>query len=431
MSGNLRLGIAGLGTVGVGVVKMVEGQGGLLRRRTGTDITIAAVSARNRSSDRGIDISAYAWCDNAVDLAGRDDVDLVVELIGGEDGPAMALVEAALRNGKHVVTANKALIARHGEELAKLAEEQNVSLSYEAAVAGGIPIIKALREGLAGNNVERVYGILNGTCNYILTVMEESGRDFADVLADAQKLGYAEADPAFDVDGIDAAHKLAILTSVVFGTPVDFDAIHIEGIREISAIDIAYAEQLGYRIKLLGIASQSGKGIEQRVHPCLVPQRTPIAKVDGVYNAVVAEGDFVGRTVFEGRGAGEGPTASAVLGDIIDIARGSRVPTFSIPAADLTSLPAASMDDHFGAYYMRLNVLDQPGVIADISAILRDHEVSIESLLQQGRSPGEAVPVVIITHECREASMMGVVNAIEALSVVQERPRLIRMENFE
>jgi homoserine dehydrogenase len=431
MSNELKIGIAGLGNVGVGVVKILARQGELLSRRSGTKLTISAVSARNRNADRGIDITPYEWCDDAIDLARRDDVDVVIELIGGEDGPARALVETALSNGKHVVTANKALIARHGESLAKLAESKGLALNYEAAVAGGIPIIKALREGLAANQFSRVYGILNGTCNYILTEMEETGRDFDDVLVEAQQLGYAEADPAFDVDGVDAAHKLAILTSVAYGCPVNFDAIHVEGIREISAIDIAYAAKLGYRIKLLGLTSKGENGIEQRVHPCLVPQKTPIAKVDGVFNAVVADGDFVDRTVFEGRGAGEGPTASAVLADIVDIARGTILPTFSIPVDEMKSQPTASMLDHFGAYYMRLNVLDVAGVIADISAILRDEEVSIESLLQQGRKPGEAVPVVLITHECREASMMRVVDAIEALEVTQERPRLIRMENFE
>jgi len=431
MTNEVKIGIAGLGNVGVGVVKILQQQSELLSRRSGATLSISAVSARSRHTDRGIDIGAYEWCDDAIDLARRDDVNVVVELIGGEDGPARALVETALANGKHVVTANKALIARHGEALAGLAEKNGLALNYEAAVAGGIPIIKALREGLAGNQFSRVYGILNGTCNYILTTMEESGRDFADVLAEAQQLGYAEADPAFDVDGVDAAHKLAILTSVAYGCPVDFDAIHVEGIREISAIDIAYAAKLGYRIKLLGIASKGENGIEQRVHPCLVPEKTPIAKVDGVFNAVVADGDFVDRTVFEGRGAGEGPTASAVLADIVDIARGTILPTFSIPVADMRKQPTASMADHFGAYYMRLNVLDVAGVIAEISAILRDEKVSIESLLQQGRKPGEAVPVVLITHECREASMMRVSDAIEALAVTQERPRLIRMENFE
>ncbi len=431
MSKKIRMGIAGLGTVGVGVVKLVEGQRQLLSRRSGAEICITAVSARHRANDRGVDISGYDWRDDPIDLARRDDVDVVVELIGGENGPARALVETALKNGKHVVTANKALIARHGESLAQLAEQNSLALNFEAAVAGGIPIIKALREGLAGNEFTRVYGILNGTCNYILTTMEDSGRDFSDVLAEAQELGYAEADPAFDVDGVDAAHKLAILTSVAYGCPVNFEAVHVEGIREISAIDIAYAAELGYRIKLLGITSNGKNGVEQRVHPCLVPEKTPIAKVDGVFNAVVADGDFVDRTVFEGRGAGEGPTASAVIADVVDIARGTILPTFSVPIDQMAVLPAAPMDDHYGAYFLRLSVLDQAGVIADISAILRDEEVSIESLLQQARSPGEPVPVVLITHECREASMIRVIDAIERMQVVQERPRLIRMENFE
>ncbi len=430
MSEALRIGIAGLGTVGAGLVALVQAQQSLLERRCGRRVDIVAVSARNRAAERGVDIAAYDWCDDPLDLARRGDIDVVVELIGGENGPALALTEAALGQGKHVVTANKAMIARHGEALARLAEAEGRALNFEAAVAGGIPIIKALREGLTGNDFARVYGILNGTCNYILTTMEESGRDFGDVLADAQALGYAEADPAFDIDGIDTAHKLAILTSVAYGCPVNFDAIHIEGIREISATDISYAAQLGYRIKLLGICSRNEHGIEQRVHPCLVPEKTPIAKVDGVFNAVVADGDFVDRTVFEGRGAGAGPTASAVVADIVDIARGIVLPTFSIPAAGLVKLPAAPMSEHRGPYYVRLNVLDQPGVIADVAAILRDEQISIETMLQQGRSPGEAVPVVLITHECQEAAMMRAVDAIEVLAVMQERPRLIRMENL-
>ncbi len=430
MGAALKIGIAGLGTVGAGVVDLLQRQHDLLRRRAGADLKVTAVSARDRGKDRGVDLSGFEWCDNPVDLSDRDDIDLVIELIGGDDGPAHDLVSRSLANGKHVVTANKALIARHGAALARQAESAGKALNFEAAVAGGIPIIKALREGLSGNRFNRVYGILNGTCNYILTTMEESGRDFADVLAEAQELGYAEADPAFDIDGVDAAHKLAILTSVAYGCPVDFDAVHVEGIRDVSAIDIAFAAQLGYRIKLLGITSIREGGVEQRVHPCLVPERTPIAKVDGVFNAVVADGDFVDRTVFEGRGAGAGPTASAVVADIVDIARGTVLPTFSVPIDEMTALPQADMADHYGAYYLRLNVLDQSGVIADISAILRDQDVSIGSLLQQGRAPGEAVPVVMITHECREAAMMRVIDAIEKLDVVQERPRLIRMENF-
>ena len=428
MSGTLRVGIAGLGTVGAGVVKLLAAQSGLLARRSGSAIAVTAVSARNRGRDRGIDIGHLRWHDNPVDLAAADDVDVVVELIGGEDGPAKAVVETAIAAGKHAVTANKALIARHGTALAAAAENAGVALNFEAAVAGGIPIVKAMREGLAGNRHSRVYGILNGTCNYILTEMESTGADFADVLREAQDLGYAEADPAFDIDGVDAAHKLAILTSLAFGCPVDFDAVHVEGIRPVEAIDITFARELGYRIKLLAIAGQTPHGIAQRVHPCMVPANTPIAHVDGVFNAVVVDGDFVDRTIYEGRGAGEGPTASAVVADIVDIARGIRLPTFSVPAANLEALPTAAMQRHVGPYYIRLVVYDRPGVMADISAILRDERISMESLLQRGRAPDEPVPLVMITHDTEEAAMTSALAKIGALDCVCEPPKMIRIE---
>jgi homoserine dehydrogenase len=428
MSNTLNIGVAGLGTVGAGLVRLLHDQQDLLARRCGREICITAVSARDRAKDRGVDIGAYTWHDDPVALAGDDNVDLVVELIGGDDGPARKLVETAIANGKHVVTANKALIALHGNALAEAAEEAGVSLNYEAAVAGGIPIVKALREGLAGNDIQRVYGILNGTCNYILTTMEKTGREFSDVLTEAQDLGYAEADPAFDIDGVDAAHKLAILTSLAFGCRIDFDAVHVEGIRQVSATDIQFAADLGYRIKLLAIARPTPHGIEQRVHPCLVAVDTSIAHVDGVFNAVVAEGDFVGQTMFEGRGAGDGPTASAVVADIVDIARGFLLPPFGAPSAKLTPLVPSPMDRHSGCFYIRMSVLDQPGVIADMTAILRDDRISIETMLQRGRSPGEAVPVVLITHETQEAAMTKALADIARLDAVQEPPAMIRME---
>jgi homoserine dehydrogenase len=424
----LRLGIAGLGTVGRGVVRIVEEHAELLARRCGRRIVIAAVSARDRGRDRGIDISGSTWHEDARALATAADVDVVVELIGGDDGIARDIVERALGAGKHVVTANKALLAKHGNKLALAAEAAGVSLMFEAAVAGGIPIVKALREGLSANAFRRVYGILNGTCNYILTQMQATGRGFAEVLAEAQALGYAEADPAFDVDGIDTAHKLAILASLAYGMPVNFDGVYIEGIREVEALDIAYADELGYRIKLLAIARPTASGIEQRVHPCMVPADTPIARVSGVFNAVVAEGDFVDRTVYEGRGAGEGPTASAVVADILDIARGNRVPTFSVPATQLTPISASPMERHTGPYYVRLTVLDQPGVIADVAAIFRDSEISIESMLQHGRAPAEAVPVVLITHDTAEAAMTAALQRIGKLSSVKAPPKMIRIE---
>ena len=417
----MKIGIAGLGTVGAGVVRLLHDNADLITARAGQPIIVAAVSARDRKRDRGLPPTRFEWVDDPVQLATTPGLDAVVELIGGSDGPALHLVQAALAAGRPVITANKALIAVHGATLPRTAP-----LAFEAAVAGGIPVIKALREGLSANRISRVAGILNGTCNYILTAMREQKREFADVLAEAQALGYAEADPATDIDGIDAAHKLAILAALAFGHPVRFDAVHVEGIRQISALDIAFAEELGYRIKLLGIARRTEAGVETRVHPCLVPQGAPIARVDGVFNAVVAEGDAVGRVMLEGRGAGAGPTASAVVADLIDLARGRLTPVWGqdTPADDAV----VPIGQHLGAYYLRLMVIDKPGVIADVAAILRDHGVSLESLLQHGRSPDESVPVVLVTHEVREHAMRAAADAIAALPAVLEPPALIRIE---
>jgi homoserine dehydrogenase len=392
-------------------------------------VLVTAVSARDRTRDRGVKLDGVRWHDDPAALAADDAVDIVVELIGGSGDPAHGLVLAALRAGKPVVTANKALLARHGVALAEAAEHSGASLSFEAAVAGGIPIIKTLREGLAANHIRRIAGILNGTCNFILTSMRERGREFADVLAEAQKLGYAEADPSFDIDGVDAAHKLAILAALAFGRPVRFDDVHIEGIRQVSALDIAFARELGYRIKLLGIARRTEAGIESRVHPCMVPETASLARVDGVYNAVVAEGDFVGRVMLEGRGAGAGPTASAVVADLIDLARGRSVPVWGAAAASLSDLPSVPMSAYVGAYYLRLMVLDRPGVIADVAGALRDSGVSLESMLQHGRAPGEAVPIVLVTHETREHQMRLALDRIERLDSVLERPSVIRIEH--
>ncbi len=427
----LRVGVAGLGTVGAGVLRLLHDNAGLVTARAGRPVVVSAISARDRARDRGVPTAGLHWHNDPVALAADAGVDVVVELIGGSDGPARHLVEAALAAGKPVVTANKALLAVHGATLAAQAEAAGIILAFEAAVAGGIPIIKALREGLAGNRIDRVAGILNGTCNYILTTMREQGREFADVLADAQRLGYAESDPSFDVDGIDAAHKLAILAALAFNRPVDFPAVHVEGIRQVSAVDIAFANELGYRIKLLGIARRTPAGIESRVHPCMVPQTAPIARVDGVFNAVVAEGDFVGRVMLEGRGAGAGPTASAVVADLVDIARGRATPVWGAGDAALSTLPAVPavpMIAHVGCYYLRLMVVDRPGVIADVTAALRDAGVSLESMLQRGRAPGEAVPVVLVTHETNEAAMRAALHQIAALDAVVEPPALIRIE---
>ncbi len=428
MTRPLSVGVAGLGTVGAGVLRLLRDNADLIAARAGRPIAVTAVSARDRTRDRGVPTSGLRWYDDPVALAFDPALDVVVELIGGAEGPARELVQAALAAGKPVVTANKALLAVHGAELAQQAGDAGVTLAFEAAVAGGIPVIKALREGLAGNRIDRIAGILNGTCNYILTVMRERGREFADVLAEAQRLGYAESDPSFDVDGIDAAHKLAILAALAFNRPVDFAAVHIEGIRAVSALDIAFATELGYRIKLLGIARRTEAGIESRVHPCMVPQAAPIARVDGVLNAVVAEGDFVGRVMLEGRGAGAGPTASAVVADLIDLGRGRATPVWGAEAAMLANLPAVPMSAHVGAYYLRLMVVDRPGVIADVTAALRDAGVSMESMLQRGRAPGEAVPVVLVTHETNEAAMHRALDQIAALDAVLEFPTLIRIE---
>jgi homoserine dehydrogenase len=428
MTRPLSVGVAGLGTVGGGLLNLLHANADIVAARAGRPIVVTAVSARDRSRDRGLNLAGLTWHDDPVALAADADVDVVVELIGGSEGPGRALVEAAIAAGKPVVTANKALMAVHGGELAASAETAGVALAFEAAVAGGIPAIKALREGLAANNITRVAGILNGTCNYILTVMRDQGSDFPDVLADAQRLGYAESDPSFDIDGIDAAHKLAILAALAFGRPVDFNSVHVEGIRAISALDIGFAGELGYRIKLLGIARQTDAGIEARVHPCMVPHTAPIARVDGVFNAVVAEGDFVGRVMLEGRGAGAGPTASAVAADLIDIARGRHTPVWGAHSGALSAAPPVPMSAHVGAYYLRLMVVDRPGVIADITAELRDQGVSLESMIQRGRSAGEAVPVVLVTHETRESAMRSALERISTLAAVMEAPAMIRIE---
>jgi homoserine dehydrogenase len=427
-SSPLRIGIAGLGTVGAGTLRLLRDNAELLALRTGRRLAVTAVSARDPGRARDLDLTDLRWHGDARALADDAEVDVVCELIGGSEGVALDLVRAALRRGKPVVTANKAMLALHGDELARLAEGAGTQLRWEAAVAAGIPIIRSLGQGLVANRVLGVYGILNGTCNFILTTMRETGREFADVLAEAQSLGYAEADPAFDVDGIDAAHKLALLAALAFGGRPRFDAIHIEGIRHVSAMDIAFADQLGYRIKLLGVARMTPEGLEQRLHPCMVPASAPIGQIEGVFNGVVVEGDQVGPVVHEGRGAGAGPTASAVAGDIVDLARGAVLPTFGVPATALADHPIAPMSAHAGSYYIRLMVLDVPGVLADISAVLRDHEVSIESLIQRGRNPGQAVPIVLTSHDTTEARMRDALERIAALQAVLEPPRMIRIE---
>jgi len=416
----LRVGIAGLGVVGGEVARQLSHRGAEIAAVAGRPFVITAISARSRNADRGFDMAGMTWVDNAADIATREDVDIVIEMIGGEQGVALDLVRAALESGKHVVTANKALLAHHGAELAALAEANNVGLMFEAAVAGGIPAVKALREGLAANSISRVSGILNGTCNYILTRMERTGEAFADVLADAQKLGYAEAEPSLDVDGIDAAHKLTILAAIAFGQTPQFGHVSISGIRDVSAVDFAYAAQLGFRIKLVGVAEP---GQMPRMQTCLLPTTTQLAKVDGVLNAVAFEGEPVGATVLTGPGAGAGPTSSAVLSDLVDIAAG-RIPyTFGRPVAALRDgkkvVNGGGPDTPF---YVRLMVVDKPGVLADVTSVLQAHDISVESLLQQGRAPQDVVALVMTTHDVSVDRLMKALNKIEALSCVQAPP---------
>ncbi len=412
MTEPLRIAIAGLGTVGVGVLRLLAANRDLIARRAGRPIQVVAVSARERGRNRGVDLDGLDWESDATALAGLAQADVVVEAMGGAEGPAFALAQATIAANKPFVTANKAMIAHHGVELADMAEAKGVALKYEAAVAGGVPVIKGLREGAAANAIARVYGILNGTCNYILTTMEAEGRDFADVLKDAQDMGYAEADPAFDIDGVDAAHKLAILASLCFGTRLDFGTVAVAGIRDVLAADIAQARTLGFRVRLVGLAEADEDGLFQRVHPCLVPEAHPLAHVAGAMNAVVAEGDFVGRLFFEGRGAGEGPTASAIVADLIDIARGETGPAFAMPVAKLAATAPADAGRRSGRAYLRLSVADKVGVLAEITAAMRDAGVSIESLIQRGEAPNGGVLVAMTTHEGPEGAVTAALSAL-------------------
>ncbi|MEP2735070.1 MAG: homoserine dehydrogenase [Erythrobacter sp.] len=406
----LRLGIAGLGTVGVGVLQLLAANSGLIAARSGRTLQVTAVSAQTKGKDRGVDLSGYAWEDDMTALAARDDVDVVVELVGGSEGPALELAQSALAAGKGFVTANKAMIAHHGLTLAETAEAQGAALKFEAAVAGGIPVVKGLREGAAANRFEQIYGILNGTCNYILSEMEATGADFGDVLNAAQELGYAEADPTFDIEGIDAAHKLAILAAIGFGAKIDFNAVRVTGITQVKAVDIAQAEALGFVIRLIGQADMEVAGDQptllQRVRPCLVPKDHPLANVDGPTNAVVAEGNFSGRLLFQGAGAGDGPTASAVVADVIDIARGDIGATFSVPVSELAAMAPTEPGHRMERTYLRFTVTDRPGVLAEITAAMRDAGVSIESLIQKGEAgKGGDVLVAMVTHQGQERSV--------------------------
>jgi homoserine dehydrogenase len=438
MGAPLKVGLAGLGTVGATVVRLIARQREALAARCGRPIEVVAVTARSRSKDRGVDLKHVRWVDDPATLAKDPGIDVFVELMGGEGDPAKGAVEAALAAGKSVVTANKALLARHGVALAALAERHHVALNFEAAVGGAIPIIKTLREGLAGNALARVYGILNGTCNYILTRMEQDGLTFAECLKDAQRLGYAEADPSFDVDGHDTAQKLAILASLSFGIKVDPDAVYVEGISTITPEDLDAADELGYRIKLLGVAVATDAGIEQRVHPTMVPKDSAIAQVMGVTNAVTIDPDPINEITLVGPGAGGEATASAVVSDIGDIARGVRTPPFGRPSAHLAVSAKAPMQRHEGGYYIRMLAVDRPGTAATIATRLAERQISLESIVQRhpggrphgGDDPADAppVPVILITYATTEDAVRQAIDAVVGDGVIVGKPQLIRIE---
>lgn len=422
----LRLGIAGLGTVGVGVLKMIHKNAKIISLRTGRDIVVTAVSARSRSKDRGVDLSGFAWEDDPVALAKRDDVDIFVELMGGHEGPAKDATEAAIAAGKDVVTANKAMLAVHGQSLALAAEAAGQVIRFEAAVAGGIPVVKALTEGLAGNKINRVLGVMNGSCNYILTRMENAGLSYAEVFAEANALGYLEADPNLDVGGIDAAHKLALLAAIAFGTEVDFDSVVLEGIGAVTIEDIHAAADMGYRVKLLGVAQMTGRGLEQRMTPCLVPASSPLGQLEGGTNMVILEGDDSGQIVLRGAGAGEGPTASAVMSDVLDLARGLRLKTFGQPATTLVKAHPATTATP-ASFYLRLQLLDKPGALAKVAAVMGEAGVSIDRMRQYGHDTGKA-PVLIVTHKTTRAAIDQVVLDFNQTQVVEAPPVALRIE---
>ncbi len=422
----LRLGLAGLGTVGIGVVRIVQRHAELIAARAGRRVEIVAVSAREQTKARGADLSGYAWESDPVALARRTDIDVFVEVMGGHEGPARLATEAAIAAGHDVVTANKALLAHHGQALAEAAEAAGRAIRFEAAVAGGIPVIKALTEGLAANQMRRVMGVMNGTCNYILTRMQSAGLPYAAVFEEARQLGYLEADPNLDVGGIDAAHKLSLLSAIAFGTKVSFDAVEMEGIGAISIDDINLAADMGYRIKLLGVAQMTGRGLEQRMTPCLVPADSPLGQLQGGTNMVVLEGDGSGQIVLRGPGAGEGPTASAVMADVIDLARGIRLPTFGVPARSLAS-PIAAKTATSAAWYLRMTLLDKPGALAKIATCLGEAGVSIDQMRQYGHE-GTNAPVLIVTHKATRDDIDHAVARFAATGVLVGAPVALRIE---
>lgn len=439
MKETLRIGIAGVGTVGVSAIRILTQQSNLIEEKSGRKVVVTAISARDRTRDRGIDLSAYRWFDNAVDMASDPDIDCIVEVVGGADGMAHAVIETALKNGKHVVTANKALLAKHGLTLAKIAESNGCALAFEASVAGGIPIIKVLREAMAANRIGRIYGILNGTCNYILSRMETEKLTFQECLKDAQRLGYAEADPTFDVEGFDTAHKLALLSSLAFGTEIDADSIYVEGISSITPLDLAMAGELGYRIKLLGVAEYDGHVLEQRVHPTMVPKHSAIAQVMGVTNAVTVDADAVKELTLIGPGAGGDATASAVVADLTDVAMGAVPLPFGRTTASLIKGEHRAVQRHEGGYYVRLIVHDRPGVAAGVATRMAEMGISLESILQKRTEahaahgdrlnrPGSPVPLVLITYAAEEDKIRSALKNIFADGLTAEEPQLIRIE---
>jgi homoserine dehydrogenase len=432
----VNVGLLGLGTVGGGTFNVLNRNANEITRRAGRGIRISHAAARDYDPARLPGIDAISVSDDAFAIVDEPDVDIIVELIGGYE-PARELVLRAIANGKHVVTANKALIARHGNEIFAAAQEHGVMVAFEAAVAGGIPIIKAIREGLAANQIKWLSGIINGTGNFILTEMRDKGRDFADVLAEAQALGYAEADPTFDIEGIDAAHKLTILASIAFGIPLQFDKVYTEGISNITREDVEYAEEFGYRIKHLGFTRRTAKGIEMRVHPTLIPERRLIANVDGVMNAVLVMADAVGPTLYYGAGAGSEPTASAVVADIIDVARTltadpeNRVPHLAFQPDSISDIPILTMADVETAYYLRMQVTDKPGVMADVTRIIGDAGISIEAILQKEPAPdADKASIILLTHVVRESQMNASIEKIEALDTIHGRVTRIRLEHL-
>jgi homoserine dehydrogenase len=432
----IKVGVLGLGTVGGGTVNVLKRNAAEIARRAGRDIIITRASAKDLDKPRICDTTGILLSNNPLDIINDPDIDIVLELIGGA-GLVKDYVLQAIANGKHIVTANKSLIALHGNEIFAKASEKGVIVAFEAAVAGGIPIIKAIREGLSGNQIEWLAGIINGTGNFILTEMRDKGRDFADVLAEAQALGYAEADPTFDVEGIDAAHKLTILASIAFGIPLQFEKVYTEGITKIDRVDVEYAEQLGYRIKHLGIARKTSTGIELRVHPTLIPERRLIANVNGVMNAVLVCGDAVGATLYYGRGAGAEPTASAVVADVIDVVRAltsdpeNRVPHLAFQANALADIPVLSADSFKTAYYLRLHAEDKSGVLADVTRILADHDISIEAISQKEPAKGEtSLPIIMLTQVTQEKCMNAAIAKIEALTTVSGKVNRIRLETL-